>query len=216
MLNLISKKAAAFGFVAMMSAAASADERHALVGTWKLVSWQVIGEDGKPKDIFGTTPSGYLVLTPEGRSIVLTTATGRKPGTDDAPAPHFRSRCCPTVAIIVSRVTTSSQLSRSRGTKSGMAQSSGVTTELKTIGSSSSLHLRQAWYFQARQTSGGSFGFARSSRTARGARNVGERSNRLAVSDRPLRVIRDRTGRSWLQLMPASLRKRPNCCTAVK
>ncbi len=84
MLNLISKKAAAFGFVAMMSVAASADERHALVGTWKLVSWQVIGEDGKPKDVFGTTPSGYLVLTPEGRSIVLTTATGRKPGTDDA------------------------------------------------------------------------------------------------------------------------------------
>jgi len=83
-LNLIGKKAAAFGFVVMMSSAASADERHALMGTWKLVSWQVIGGDGKPNDVFGTTPSGYLVLTPEGRSIVLTTAAGRKPGTDDA------------------------------------------------------------------------------------------------------------------------------------
>jgi hypothetical protein len=83
-LNSVGKKAAAFCFVAMMSATASADERHALVGTWKLVSWQVIGEDGKPTDVFGTTPSGYLVLTPEGRSIVLTTAAGRKPGTDDA------------------------------------------------------------------------------------------------------------------------------------
>ena len=68
----------------MMFASASADGRHALVGTWKLVSWQVIGEDGKPKDLFGTTPRGYLVITPEGRSIVLTTAAGRKPGTDDA------------------------------------------------------------------------------------------------------------------------------------
>jgi hypothetical protein len=68
----------------MMFASASADGRHALVGTWKLVSWQVIGEDGKPKDLFGTTPRGYLVLTPEGRSLVLTTAAGRKPGTDDA------------------------------------------------------------------------------------------------------------------------------------
>lgn len=77
-------KAAVFCFAVMMSATASADERHALVGTWKLVSWQVIGEDGKPADVFGTTPSGYLVLTPEGRSIVLTTAAGRKPGTDDA------------------------------------------------------------------------------------------------------------------------------------
>ena len=34
--------------------------------------------------MFGTSPNGYLVLTPEGRSIVLTTAAGRKPGTDDA------------------------------------------------------------------------------------------------------------------------------------
>lgn len=84
MLNLASRKAVAFCFVAMISATASADERHALVGTWKLVSWQVIGKDGKPADVFGANPSGYLVLTPEGRSIVLTTAAGRKPGTDDA------------------------------------------------------------------------------------------------------------------------------------
>jgi hypothetical protein len=83
-LNLVSRKAAAACFVAMMSATASADERHALVGTWKLVSWQVIGGDGEPTDVFGATPSGYLVLTAEGRSIVLTTAAGRKPGTDDA------------------------------------------------------------------------------------------------------------------------------------
>jgi hypothetical protein len=83
-LNVISKTAIAFGFMAIIAASAGADDRYALVGNWKLVSWQVIGEDGKPQDVFGASPSGYLVLTPEGRSIVLTTAAGRKPGTDDA------------------------------------------------------------------------------------------------------------------------------------
>jgi hypothetical protein len=80
--NAIGKAAMAFG-VAVIGTAAVADERHPLVGNWKLVSWQVVGEDGKPQDVFGTAPSGYLVITPEGRSIVLTTASGRKPGTDD-------------------------------------------------------------------------------------------------------------------------------------
>lgn len=84
MLNVISKTAIAFGFMAIIAASPAADDRYALIGNWKLVSWQVIGEDGKPQDVFGTSPSGYLVLTPEGRSIVLTTAAGRKPGTDDA------------------------------------------------------------------------------------------------------------------------------------
>ena len=55
---------------------------HPLVGTWKLSSWQVI-TDGVPVDVFGPSPNGYLVLTPEGRSIVLTTAVGRKSGMDD-------------------------------------------------------------------------------------------------------------------------------------
>ena len=84
MRNAICKTAMAFGFAATIAASVGADERAALVGTWKLVSWQVIGDDGKPQDVFGTSPTGYLVLTPEGRSIVLTTAAGRKPGTDDA------------------------------------------------------------------------------------------------------------------------------------
>ena len=56
---------------------------HPLVGTWKLLSWQVI-TDGVPQDVFGPSPNGYLVLTPEGRSIVLTTAIGRKGGMSDA------------------------------------------------------------------------------------------------------------------------------------
>jgi hypothetical protein len=82
--HTVRKAAMALGISAIIATAARADERQPLVGNWKLVSWQVIADDGKPQDIFGTAPNGYLVLTPEGRSIVLTTASGRKPGTDDA------------------------------------------------------------------------------------------------------------------------------------
>ena len=55
-----------------------------LIGVWKLVSWQVIVDDQPPQDVFGLHPKGYLVLTPEGRAIVLTTAERRTPGTSDA------------------------------------------------------------------------------------------------------------------------------------
>jgi len=55
-----------------------------LVGTWKLVSWQVIAENEPPQDVFGAHPKGFLVLTREGRSIVLTTAENRRGGMGDA------------------------------------------------------------------------------------------------------------------------------------
>jgi hypothetical protein len=71
------------GFAASCSPLHAA-EADALVGSWKLISWQVIAEDGTAQDVFGTKPRGYLVLTSEGRSIVLTTAEGRKPGMGDA------------------------------------------------------------------------------------------------------------------------------------
>jgi hypothetical protein len=74
----------AFGLVLVTSLAFAAADRHPLIGSWKLVSWQVIADDGTPRDVFGAAPKGYLVLTPEGRSIVVTTAAGRNPGMDDA------------------------------------------------------------------------------------------------------------------------------------
>jgi Lipocalin-like domain len=61
-----------------------ASDPRALVGTWKLVSWQVVIEGQPPQDVFGSHPKGYLVLTPEGRSIVLTTAEDRRAGASDA------------------------------------------------------------------------------------------------------------------------------------
>jgi hypothetical protein len=55
-----------------------------LAGNWKLVSWQVIVDNEPPQDVFGRNPKGYLILTPAGRSIVVTTAENRKGGTGDA------------------------------------------------------------------------------------------------------------------------------------
>jgi hypothetical protein len=55
-----------------------------LICTWKLISWQVIVEKEPPQNVFGSHPKGFLILTREGRSIVLTTAENRKAGMGDA------------------------------------------------------------------------------------------------------------------------------------
>jgi hypothetical protein len=54
-----------------------------LIGVWKLVSWQVIVDHEPPQDVFGLHPKGFLILTPEGRAIALTTAESRKAGIGD-------------------------------------------------------------------------------------------------------------------------------------
>jgi hypothetical protein len=58
---------------------ASAADPAALIGNWKLVSWQVVVGD-ETQNPFGSQPKGYLILTREGRSMALTTAADRKPG----------------------------------------------------------------------------------------------------------------------------------------
>lgn len=57
-----------------------------LVGNWKLVSFQTIydGNEAAPQDMYGTSPNGYLVLTREGRMMVLLTNDNRKAGSGDA------------------------------------------------------------------------------------------------------------------------------------
>ena len=55
-----------------------------LIGTWKLVSWQLIVENEPPQNVFGLHPKGFLILTREGRIMVLTTAESRRGGTGDA------------------------------------------------------------------------------------------------------------------------------------
>jgi lipocalin-like protein len=65
----------------------------ALVGTWKLVC--CVMEDVETKEqkpVWGEHPNGCIVLTPEGRWIVVQTAEGRKtPQTDEERAAAFRS-----------------------------------------------------------------------------------------------------------------------------
>jgi len=46
-----------------MSAPVGAEGPEDLVGVWKLVLWQVIVDNGPPRDVFGSQPKGYLILT---------------------------------------------------------------------------------------------------------------------------------------------------------
>jgi hypothetical protein len=66
------------------SSPAFAADSNGLIGTWKLVSWQVIVGNEPPQNVFGPNPKGYLILTREGRSMALTTADNRKGGIRDA------------------------------------------------------------------------------------------------------------------------------------
>ena len=70
-----------------------AAERPALVGIWKLLSYQTEFQDGSPKRaMFGEHPSGYIIFTGEGRLMVVIEAEGRKaPSTDSDRAALLKS-----------------------------------------------------------------------------------------------------------------------------
>jgi hypothetical protein len=68
--------------VAISGPAAAADSE-ALIGNWKLVSWQVV-VGGDAQNLFGLHPKGYLILTREGRAVAITTADNRRAGSGDA------------------------------------------------------------------------------------------------------------------------------------
>jgi Lipocalin-like domain len=56
-----------------------------LVGVWKLFSYQTEFQDGRPKRaLFGEHPSGYLILTKEGRQMAIIEGEKRKPPSSDA------------------------------------------------------------------------------------------------------------------------------------
>lgn len=55
------------------------DKASSLVGNWTLISSQVIAGD-QARDLFGASPKGYLILTPEGRACAITIAEHRQPG----------------------------------------------------------------------------------------------------------------------------------------
>ncbi len=59
-----------------------------LVGSWRLVSFQVkvVGEDAPPRDVFGPHPSGRLILTPARTMAAFISKPDRKPPTSEAEA----------------------------------------------------------------------------------------------------------------------------------
>jgi lipocalin-like protein len=61
-----------------------AQETNPLVGTWKLISSESIIENEAPQHLFGLQPKGYLIITKEGRLMIMITADNRKPGMGDA------------------------------------------------------------------------------------------------------------------------------------
>jgi len=61
-----------------------AQEANPLVGTWKLISSESIVESEAPSHTFGLHPRGYLIITQEGRLMIMITADNRKAGMGDA------------------------------------------------------------------------------------------------------------------------------------
>jgi hypothetical protein len=77
----------------LLGTAARAEDKSAIVGTWKLVS--VVYEDQQTKErtpVLGEHPKGYQIATPEGRWLALVTADGRPvPKTDEDRAQALRT-----------------------------------------------------------------------------------------------------------------------------
>ena len=73
---------AAFGLI-IASASSSVAEPN-VVGTWKSVSYFTEDlETGQKTALLGEHPKGYLIYTPEGRVMVLSTREGRSPAKTD-------------------------------------------------------------------------------------------------------------------------------------
>jgi hypothetical protein len=62
-----------------VSSTVRAANSDALIGNWKIVSWQVV-VGNETQNPFGSSPKGYLLLTREGRAMAINTADNRKPG----------------------------------------------------------------------------------------------------------------------------------------
>jgi hypothetical protein len=69
---------AVLALVCLLMQPSFADDRDKLLGNWKLVSWEKETiATGERKPYLGSTPTGYLIFTPQGRMMVLITGEGR-------------------------------------------------------------------------------------------------------------------------------------------
>jgi Lipocalin-like domain len=61
-----------------------AKEEAKVVGTWRLVSYEVeIQASGQKEPVMGEKPTGYLAFTPEGRIFFVLTGEARKAAKTD-------------------------------------------------------------------------------------------------------------------------------------
>ena len=69
----------------MAASSTLAQNRPAVVGTWKLLSYELEFQDtGERRPGLGPRPSGYVIFTPGGRIMVFLQADGRKGATTEA------------------------------------------------------------------------------------------------------------------------------------
>ena len=78
-------RAMAFAISALLiTQSAMADDRERLIGTWKILSFDNEFQDGSPRRaLYGQNPSGYIILTAEGRMVAIFEGEGRKPAKTD-------------------------------------------------------------------------------------------------------------------------------------
>lgn len=76
-----------------LAESANADDRAKILGTWKLVSYELeIQATGAREFPKGKNATGYMIFTPEGRNSLIITGEGRNaPKTDQDRADLFKS-----------------------------------------------------------------------------------------------------------------------------
>jgi hypothetical protein len=79
---------AALSMLMVVRPAIAQDSADQLYGSWRLLSFkaQIVGEDAEPRDVFGPSPFGRLILTPAHTMAAFLSRPDRKPPTDDAEA----------------------------------------------------------------------------------------------------------------------------------
>jgi hypothetical protein len=82
------KMLAALAMLIVGSPAIAQDSADQLFGSWRLLSFkvQIVGEDAEPRDFFGPSLFGRLVLTPAHTMAAFLSRPNRKPPTNDAEA----------------------------------------------------------------------------------------------------------------------------------
>jgi Lipocalin-like domain len=82
---MLMSRSIGFVFVACIIARASfAGDRDKIVGTWKLVSYEVeVQASGQKSPVMGEEPTGYVTFTPEGRVFFVLTGEARKAAKTD-------------------------------------------------------------------------------------------------------------------------------------